>query len=248
MNVKVSVTDTALPFVQGMEKQLPFAVARALTWVAEDVKFTMAKHVSENFTVRRPWVASPNRWKVTQARKEDHPNQFSRVDLDHEAPFLADFENGKVRHPGDRAYDRIAALMNQIYVPTRSLRPAFSGVIPAALGLKNIGINARLDPAGAIYTAGKGKHSRKTARLAVKRFFRMRPRVTTGQAAGVWERFGSGKGLSRGNDQIRFIYKAVSSVRVPKRLHTLEWAQAEVMKQWPDKMQRSWALAVATAR
>ena len=248
MNVEIKVTDSALPMLKGAEKQLPFAMARALTWVAEDVKFKMAEQVGQVFTVRDPWVKSPGRWEVTPARKQDHPNQVSRVDLDTQAGFLADFETGKVRFPGDRAYDRIAAAHNEIYLPTKAIRPAFGGSVPQALRPKNIGISLRMTPSGGFQLTGQGKKSRKSAKAAAQRFFRMRPAVQHGKAAGIWERTGSGAGLPRGNDNLRFVWKALPSVRIPKRLRTIEWARAEIMKQWPDKMERSWALALAPAR
>jgi hypothetical protein len=248
--VAISVPkDTALPMVQGAERQMPFAIARALTWVAEDVKFMLAKEFNDHFTVRTPWIGSPQRWEVTPARKEDHPHQVARVDLDHRAPFLADFQFGKVRMPGDRAYDRVSSMLNQIYMPTPTLRPTLTGRIPLALTPKAIGISLRMDASGSSYRAGRGKHSRKTAKAAVKRYFRMRPGTVTGPAAGIWERFGSGVGLGHsGHDKLRFLWKALPSVTIQPRLHTFEWAQAEVLKQWPDKMQRSFALAMATAR
>jgi hypothetical protein len=66
--------------------------------------------------------------------------------------------------------------------------------------------------------------------------------------AGIWARTASGKGSRRGRDPgLQFLWKFRSAVPIPKRLHTLQWAEAEVLKQWPDKMARSLKLAIASA-
>lgn len=230
------VADTATPMLAKMERQMPFAMARALTRVAEDVKFEQARAMPRLFTVREPWIASPQRWVVTRAEKRDYPNLRSVVALDHQARFLADFEEGGAR----------TMRAQPLAIPTKTLRATPAQKIERKFYPKNIGLLARKDPAGTMIVAGRGKHSRRKS--VATDFFRMRPTLVDQRAAGGWHRMGSGKGLMRGSDNIRYLWKFVSQVRIPKVLGFVERAKETVQRRWDDVMKRSLDDALATAR
>lgn len=225
--IQIKVTDTALPMLRGAEKQMPYALALALTRVAGDVKYNQARSMRQSFVIRAPWVASPQRWVVTNARKTDYPNPKAIVALDHNAKFLGDFEDGGVR----------TMRQNPIAIPTKTLRPAFAGLVPRQLLPHNIGLTTYRDPTGKRIKAGPKQE-----------FFRMRPALLDAKAAGAWERTGSGKGTTRGSDHLRFLWKFVSHVRIPKRLGFIDRARITVEREWPRIMREAFDEAMRGAR
>lgn len=237
--IEIRVTDNATPVLAEHRRQVPFAMARALTWVAEDVKFMMARQVKQNFVIRRPWVASPARWQVTRATKQ---TLRAVTTLGDEAGFLKGFDTG-----GKRAMRGGWPLA----VPTRTLRPDFAASIPPRLLPVNLGFRGFRTPEGGTAFAGGGQGARsKRKRQARRTYFAMRfsGQYVDGQGAGIWRRTGSGRGTRRGADKIEFLWKYRSFVPIPRRLRTLAWAEAKVAAMWPDRMARSLQLAIASAK
>lgn len=58
MNITIKVDDSTFRrAMQGFERQIPYAIARALTATAKDAQAALKAHLDKHFTVRTPWVA-----------------------------------------------------------------------------------------------------------------------------------------------------------------------------------------------
>ncbi len=58
MDIKVKADDSAFRrAMQGFEKQIPYAIARALTATAQDAQTVLKARLDHDFTIRTPWVA-----------------------------------------------------------------------------------------------------------------------------------------------------------------------------------------------
>jgi len=103
MQITVKVNPTqALRFLRGIkDSQLPFAMAKGLTMLAQDVQEKMIKELPNRFGLRTKWYLpqTPFGFKVEAAKKKTLVAKvFTR------APWIIGFEKGETRRPAGQVF------------------------------------------------------------------------------------------------------------------------------------------------
>jgi len=79
-----------------MQKQIPFAMARALTLTAQDCKMALVGHLPDDFTIRTTWLEQGMR--IKSATKANQSAEVGSID-----PFMVLQEAGGTKEPKNKA-------------------------------------------------------------------------------------------------------------------------------------------------
>ncbi len=123
--MRIRVASDVERFTTGMDdaarRHLPFAIARALTWTAQDAQTEVREDLPKRYTLRNNWVK--NGIRITPAKKDDLRSVVGSLE-----PFMKRQETGGTKKARD--HSRVAVPVNA----RRNKRAAIpKGQRPAAL-------------------------------------------------------------------------------------------------------------------
>lgn len=188
--MQISVTHTVgalLPKLdQFSQRQLPFSVARALTWTARDARDAVRADMPNRFTLRRQWVVQGIRYipatKATMAAFVYSKDEFMQRQE------TGGIKTGKAgggnfsasnlpSQPGRRRYS-----LGRVAVPTSKVLRGKSDIIrksdlPSGLGTKAFTIKGRGDSDLLVRRFAKGKRAGLQVLYVLKRATLIKPRL-----------------------------------------------------------------------
>lgn len=141
MNIQVHGLPEVRRLLGGVEKQLPFAMAKAVNDITLEARDFLKDRNRQTFIIRRPWVL--NGWRVRLARKSSTPIA-ARLWLDPTRDFLAKFEEGGSKQ--SRSGRSLA-------VPIEA-RPSPRALVPKALHIRALNLRAHRTAAGKVQLKG----------------------------------------------------------------------------------------------
>jgi len=233
------------------EKQLPFAVSKALNVIANDAQAAERKHISSVFRIRRDWVlqgvyispadrAKKSQWVVTIQIKGDRD-------------FLDRFERGEIKAP-----------MHGRWLWLPNVQVFGDAVIGKNNPLAPKNLRMAPDPTHGGQWRGANRTfmihgSGNRGPLVLQRM--------SGSAKGISQRIGSGfmtkdsgrdvasgrfsKGKATKRQRrggTRLLYTLISKVKMPVRLEFVNIITSTVNAEWEARLRESMTLAMATAK
>lgn len=219
--------------MNGMDAQLPFAVARALNETAKEFQEDERALLRREFTIRKPWVEQGI--KINSRDFASKTKLNVRIAVDQSRDFLNKFEQGGARLP--RAGGK------SLVVPL-GVRPTPQADIPKSLRPK--ALHLKQTSKGGKFTVFKGDNGtfmvqrpdgsgiifkRKGRAIAVKR--RHQGPLMKGQ---------------RKDWKLVTLYVLRPKTPVPADLHFIETARTSFAKHWSPNFTKWWNEAVRTAR
>lgn len=141
MNITVRGLAEARRLIGGVERQIPYAMAKAVNDVTLEARDYLKDRNRQAFIIRRPWVL--NGWRVKLASKRMTPIKAT-LWLDPTRDFLAKFEAGgsKVSRSG-----------SSLAVPLDARRGA-KGLVPKALSIRALQLRKHVTKGGKIQLKG----------------------------------------------------------------------------------------------
>jgi hypothetical protein len=229
------------------ERQIPFAVSRALNLIANDAQKAEREHIQSNFHIRRPWVlqgvyisktdrATKSSWRVTIQIQEDRD-------------FLNRFERGDTKFPLHSKW---------LWIPNPDVFK--NQVIPGSSPLAPKALHFQRTPGGEMHGDQRTFMVKgKKAPLVLQRMsssgrgvtqqlgegFRSGPKGRDA-STGRFTKGEASKRMRRGG--VRMLYILVSRSRIPVRLAFVETIANTVNDGWVARMQESMDYAMRTAK
>lgn len=221
-------------YIDGVAKQLRFAIAKALNDTLVDVQQAIQAGMEERFELRRK-TFNQRGIKIARGDFATKENLRARVHLDTRTGYLRKFEDGGVKTAPDPNMP--------IAIPSENIRPNFKDVVPMGMYPKALRLVDRRDVTG--YLPAK-RHTTKRGVPQIKgkrRTFVLDPNVHFGiKTWGVYQRTGPGR------RDIRLLWTYKSKIPIPNRLRFVETARRVALERWPKNMGSAIAYALASAR
>lgn len=213
-------------------EQIPFATSLALNQTAKDVQAAERAHLTDAFTIRRPWVTQG----VTIPKFSDkHDAVMSvTVQVDPTRSFLGKFEAGGAKYGSPD---------EPIAIPSVNVRPALVDLPPLSLYPKNLRLQPRHGVTG-ILAAQRHVTKRGVVQLQGKqRTFVLDAATMFGvRVSGVYQRTGPGK------HDIRLLWTYKPRIPIPARLAFVPTAERTIIESWGPRFEAAFRRAVATAK
>jgi hypothetical protein len=215
--------------MNGMDRQLPFAVARALNECAVSFQADERTLITREFTVRRPWVLQGVKINRQDFATKTKPEV--RIHVDPQRDFLNKFEQGGIRAPraGKKALSvPISVRSNPRTVIKGSMRPKafdFKKVGPGVFKGTNRTILIQKPDGRGVILQRKGRS------VAVSK--RQHGPLMKGQ---------------RRDHALVVLYVLRPRTPVPDDLHFVETARKSFRVHWPLSFTKWWNESVRTAR
>ncbi len=144
----------AVRYVEGIEKQLPFAGMIALNRTGEDALKEFRSGLTNRFTIRDKrllrFVAPIPLRREMRATKKNLTVVLQTVG------------KGRIFDPFEAGKPKLGDPDRPVAIPTKALRPSKSAVVPRNMFMRNLGLVARKDASGTSFFAlGRGSIAKK---------------------------------------------------------------------------------------
>lgn len=249
MNLSISLDiSKATAFLTDVEqRQIPFALARALNVTATEFQDEVRRGISGRFVLRQPKFILDSvkiergNFATSKGFKTGGGKFTATVSIGGEgsshrnAGLLVKYEEGG---------EKISADPNApIIIPTQALRPSFAELPPRNLYPKNLRLIERRSVDGTL-PAHVHRTKRGVEQLQGKqRTFVLDPRTNIGSRVwGVFQRYGPKR------SDIRLIWRYKTRIQIPARLQFMDTAQRIVPERFAENFKMMLAIALNTAR
>ena len=243
LNVKHDI-DRALRKLTNIEKkQIPFAIALALTKTAQDAQKAITDQIPKVFD--RPISATKKAVRIEPAKKTKLVAAVKIKDSFFGSPPLEKYLAAQIKG-GPRRHKRFERALissghmpaNKYAVPSKRLRLNRFGNVPASTHVRILSaIKSGIDP-----TQFRTGSARSEKQQQKSRFFAL-PKKSGKRPAGIWERKGTGR-----NSFITLIFAYVSRPRYRVRLPFDKIAERISRRRFPINFRVALRRALRTAR
>ena len=234
MNITVRGLAEAKRLIGGVERQIPYAMAKAVNDVTLEARDYLKDRNRQAFIIRRPWVL--NGWRVKLASKRMAPIKAT-LWLDPTRDFLAKFEAGGRKLPVSGS---------TVGIPIGA-RPTKGRLVPNDMQIKSFGLRRHTTSGGKVQIKGaRGTFMVKTkaGALLLQRTTRMRAARSAKGSLGAFRVFLGANSAG----SVRVLWAFNRSVPISPVLDFYETVGRYVVNEWPHVMGEALAHAIRTAR
>lgn len=230
-------TQTLRGMCAGMEKQLPFATAKALNEVAGFFQRDQRAVMQKQFTIRRQWVLQGV--KIDRGDFATKQKLNVRIHIDEKQDFFNKFEEGGTRSP--RSGGKSLAIPINVRGSKTGLIPASKK--PRAFDFKEVGGRGLVTHAKR-FKSGRLRSAALEGNVRVYEGAKRTIMIKGSNGGGIiLQRVGRGKAAG-----LKVLYRLKARTPVPASLHFHDTARESFTAHWPSSFEKWWNEAVRTSK